>query len=181
MQNEFDKNEENNVTAPVTVAEADIEEKNKEENTENKSEENIEENAKVKEHINKNPNMSSPIVEKSYSVHPVIDKNLEEAKKLQKTQDINELGAVQEIEEPKKAVETEEIGESEEIKEIKSDLADAIKENDIREIFDYFDIGVFMYRDGTCGLSEYRQPSETITYGSQIGRASGRERVSSPV
>ncbi len=23
-----------------------------------------------------------------------------------------------------------------------------------------------MYRDGTCGLSEYRQPSETITYGS---------------
>ena len=36
MQNEFDKNEENNVTAPVTVAEADIEEKNKEENTENK-------------------------------------------------------------------------------------------------------------------------------------------------
>jgi len=51
-----------------------------------------------------------------------------------------------------------------EIEEIKTDLKDSIKENDIREIFGYFDIGVFMYKDGTCGLSEYKQPTENITF-----------------
>ncbi len=55
-----------------------------------------------------------------------------------------------------------------EIEEIKADLADAISRNDIREIFDYFNIGVFIQRNGLFGLSEYRQPSKNITY-SDIG------------
>lgn len=55
-----------------------------------------------------------------------------------------------------------------EIDEIKADLADAISKNDIREIFDYFNIGVFIQRNGLYGLSEYRQPSKRITY-SDIG------------
>ncbi len=56
----------------------------------------------------------------------------------------------------------------EEIEDIKADLADAIRRNNAREIFDYFDIGVFIRKDGTYGISEYRQPEKYITF-SDIG------------
>lgn len=56
----------------------------------------------------------------------------------------------------------------EEIRTIKADLSDAIETNNAREIFDYFDIGVFINRNGTYGISEYRQPSDFITF-SDIG------------
>lgn len=55
-----------------------------------------------------------------------------------------------------------------EIEEIKADLANAVAENNVREIFDYFDIGVFINRNGTYGITEYRQPTDDITF-SDIG------------
>lgn len=53
---------------------------------------------------------------------------------------------------------------TEEIEVMKADLANAAANNNVREIFDYFDIGVFINRNGTYGISEYRQPSDSITF-----------------
>ena len=51
-----------------------------------------------------------------------------------------------------------------EIKKIKKDLKEAIKKNDVKKIYNYFEIGVEEDKDGYLTISKYVQPSKDYTF-----------------